>query len=416
MGSILKWPPTVTAVESWQAGCRCHPIWASVRVARKFRGKRHPSWLTQAGRGHSHSFIVWKTCWWFHVGTPNVIVEIQKWMNTGILKITNRGWVRGSIGIPVLKHTHVIWSWVWATLFFVVYTNFGGTVLPKWSGLWSRVQWSTLTGPQWEAGSISTPRTDVGPQKLHGNSWWLKSWSLVKSLRKRPSLHIWWWQRHCRTNFWDSWFLHFGLYHAYSFMKVSEQHNIMLYYVYLFMICLSLQGGPKFQIAFGRKTCQEDSEGSGHLAMLPSLESMNLPAFWKDSDLQLLEGSEVHTHAVRLQEELLEDFEELQKRLRWPAALKDFTWAHTSLIFFGYLLVLNHPILGAMTLTQFQVQRKSWLRDISMGMEHLFLQSDVVNEARRNQHLRNCSRIRYVQPFTTRLYRFVPTWRGRGMC
>ena len=84
--------------------------------------------------------------------------------------------------------------------------------------------------------------------------------------------------------------------------------------------------------------------------------------------------------------------------------------------FLGICWYLTIQFWVQMTLTQFQVQRKSWLRDISMGMEHLFLQSDVVDEARRNQHLRNCSRIRYVQPFTTRLYRFVPTWRGRGMC
>ena len=56
--------------------------------------------------------------------------------------------------------------------------------------------------------------------------------------------------------------------------------------------------------------------------------------------MQLLEGSEVHTHAVRLQEELLEDFEELQKKLRW-LALKNWIWMHTSLMLLYLMLFVG---------------------------------------------------------------------------
>ena len=63
--------------------------------------------------------------------------------------------------------------------------------------------------------------------------------------------------------------------------------------------------------------------------MLPSLESMNLPPFWADAELKELEGSEVHTHAVRLQEELQEDFDGLEKKLQChgQVELKCFHWA-----------------------------------------------------------------------------------------
>jgi len=75
---------------------------------------------------------------------------------------------------------------------------------------------------------------------------------------------------------------------------------------------------------------EESDENSSHVALLPSLESMNLPPFWKESDLAELEGSEVHTHAIRLQEELQEDFETLQQKLlgcEIKASFKTFQWA-----------------------------------------------------------------------------------------
>ena len=75
---------------------------------------------------------------------------------------------------------------------------------------------------------------------------------------------------------------------------------------------------------------EESEEKSSHVALLPSLESMNLPPFWKESDLAELEGSEVHTHSVRLQEELQEDFETLQQKLlgcEIKASFKTFQWA-----------------------------------------------------------------------------------------
>ncbi|CAE7522314.1 LSMT-L [Symbiodinium necroappetens] len=55
---------------------------------------------------------------------------------------------------------------------------------------------------------------------------------------------------------------------------------------------------------------------SCHLQQLPTLEEMNLPNFWASEDLDELEGSEVQTHALRLQEELPEDFSQLCKKLK----------------------------------------------------------------------------------------------------
>ena len=56
-------------------------------------------------------------------------------------------------------------------------------------------------------------------------------------------------------------------------------------------------------------------EPSKHLKQLPSLESMALPNFWAEQELEELEGSEVHTHAMRLKEELPEDFSRLEQKL-----------------------------------------------------------------------------------------------------
>ena len=55
---------------------------------------------------------------------------------------------------------------------------------------------------------------------------------------------------------------------------------------------------------------------SCHLQQLPTLEEMNLPNFWASEDLDELEGSEVQTHALRLQEELPEDFSQLCEKLK----------------------------------------------------------------------------------------------------
>lgn len=66
------------------------------------------------------------------------------------------------------------------------------------------------------------------------------------------------------------------------------------------------------------------SEGpkSCHLQQLPTLEEVNLPNFWASEDLDELQGSEVQTHAMRLKEELPEDFSRLCESLRnaGPAA------------------------------------------------------------------------------------------------
>ncbi|CAK9071622.1 unnamed protein product [Durusdinium trenchii] len=60
---------------------------------------------------------------------------------------------------------------------------------------------------------------------------------------------------------------------------------------------------------------------------------MNLPISWTDSELEELEGSEVHTHVMRLKEELPEEFQELQTKLREELCInlllefEQFLWA-----------------------------------------------------------------------------------------
>ena len=63
------------------------------------------------------------------------------------------------------------------------------------------------------------------------------------------------------------------------------------------------------------------------MTLLPSLESMNLPISWTDSEIELLEGSEVHTHTIRLKEELPEDFEKIRKIVDLPEDFDTFKWA-----------------------------------------------------------------------------------------
>ena len=76
------------------------------------------------------------------------------------------------------------------------------------------------------------------------------------------------------------------------FFKVQTVFRLRFVDVLPLNLCLQ----KKYPVIF-----EDSDETISHMALLPSLDSMNLPPFWKESDLAELEGSEVHTHSIRLQ-------------------------------------------------------------------------------------------------------------------